>query len=114
MVTGASNTVKVAFANNPTGAKLGGTLSVKAEPGVATFSNLTINKVGSGYTLQLTSSGLSGAVTNPINVTKTGTSSIVLSATTGDGVARFPARCARARQPGIPGQPGAQEARHRT
>ena len=75
MVTSASNTVKVAFANNPTGAKLGGTLSVKASQGVATFSNLTINKVGSGYTLQLTSSGLSSAVTNPINVTKTAAAS---------------------------------------
>jgi hypothetical protein len=71
VVTNASNTVKVAFANNPTGAKLGGTLSVKANQGLAAFSNLTINKVGSGYTLQLSSSGLTGAVTNAINVTKT-------------------------------------------
>ena len=46
MVTTASNTVSVAFANNPTGATLGGTLSVTASQGVASFSNLTINKIG--------------------------------------------------------------------
>ena len=84
VVTSASNTVKVAFANNPTGAKLGGTLSVKANQGVASLSGLTINKVGTGYTLQLSSSGMTNAVTNPINVTKTATPT-VLSATTGDG-----------------------------
>ena len=69
VVTSSSSTVKVALDNNPTGAKLGGTLSVKASDGVATFSGLTLNKVGSGYTLELTSSGLTGAVTNAITVT---------------------------------------------
>jgi hypothetical protein len=72
VVTTATNTVNVAFANNPTGATLGGTLSVTASQGVATFSGLTINKVGNGYTLQVSSSGLSSAVTSAINVTKTG------------------------------------------
>ena len=71
VVTSAGNTVKVALANNPAGAKLGGTLSVKASQGVAKFSGLTLNKVGTGYTLQLSSSGLTGAVTNAITVTKT-------------------------------------------
>ena len=61
VVTSATNTVKVALANNPGGAKLGGTVSVKASNGVATFSGLTLNKVGTGYTLQVTSSGLSSA-----------------------------------------------------
>jgi len=74
VVTTATNTVKVAYANNPTGATLGGTLTVTASQGVASFSGLTINKVGSGYTLKVTSSGLSSAVTNAINVTKNGMS----------------------------------------
>jgi virginiamycin B lyase len=77
VVTTATNTVKVAFAHNPTGATLGGTLSVTASQGVATFSGLTINKTGSGYTLQVTSSSLSSAVTNGINVTKTGNTAMV-------------------------------------
>ena len=42
-------------------ATLGGTLSVAASRGVTTFSNLTINKIGSGYTLRVISSGLSSA-----------------------------------------------------
>ena len=58
VVTTASNTVSVAFANNPTGATLGGTRSVAASSGVATFSNMTINKTGSGYTLKVSSGGL--------------------------------------------------------
>jgi hypothetical protein len=46
---------------------------------VATFSGLKINKTGSGYMLKVTSSGLSSAVTNTINVTKTGTSSALVA-----------------------------------
>jgi streptogramin lyase len=72
VLTTASATVGVAFANNPTGATLGGTSSVTTSQGVASFTNLTINKIGSGYTLGLSSSGLTGATGNPINVTKNG------------------------------------------
>ena len=53
VVTTASGRVSVAFASNPTGATLGGTLSVTASQGVASFTNLTINKIGSGYTLRV-------------------------------------------------------------
>ena len=70
--TSSSGTIKVALDNNPGSAKLGGTLSVKASKGVAAFSGLTLNKVGTGYTLELTSSGLSTAVTNAIAVTTSG------------------------------------------
>jgi hypothetical protein len=86
VVTTASSTVSVALANNPTGATLGGTLSVSASQGVATFSNLTINKTGSGYTLKVSSSGLSSAVTSAINVTKTGKTPVTLAAPTGTGI----------------------------
>jgi streptogramin lyase len=78
VVTTASNTVSVAFANNPTGATLGGTLSMTASQGVVTFSNLTINKTGSGYMLQVSSSGLTSAVTSSINVTKIGKTPVPL------------------------------------
>ena len=67
--TSSSSTVKVALASGPSGAKLGGTLSVKASKGVAAFSGLTLNKVGTGYTLQVTSSGLSSATSSAIAVT---------------------------------------------
>jgi streptogramin lyase len=72
VVTTDTNTVKVAFASNPTGATLSGTLSVAASQGVATFSGLGINKTGTGYTLQVTSSGLSSADSSAIDVTNTG------------------------------------------
>ena len=72
IVTTDTNTVTVAFANNPTGATLSGTLSVAASQGVATFSGLEINKTGAGYTLQVASSGVSSAVSTAIDVTKTG------------------------------------------
>ena len=87
VVTTASNTVSVAFANNPTGATLGGTLSVTAaSQGVATFSGLTINKTGSGYTLRVSSSGLTSATSNSINVTKSGYTVSTLSVPTGNTV----------------------------
>jgi streptogramin lyase len=77
VVTTATSTVNVAFANNPTGATLGGTVAVTANQGVATFSGLTINKTGNGYTLQVSSSGLTSATTSAVNVTKTGKDSII-------------------------------------
>ena len=94
--------MKVALANNPAGAKLGGTLSVKASQGVAKFSGLTLNKVGSGYTLQLSSSGLTSAITNSITVTKNA-SILAPGPTAEDRVTRFVSRATRAREPGLPG-----------
>ena len=43
--------------NNPGGATLGGTLTAPALFGVANFSGLTIDQLGSGYTLQATPAG---------------------------------------------------------
>src|SRR5262249_51946702 len=67
----------------PTGATLGGTLTVTASQGVASFTNLTINKIGSGYTLRVSSSGLTSATSNPINVTRNGKDPITLLAPAG-------------------------------
>ena len=36
--------------------------------GVATFSDLSIDQVGNGYTLQAAASGLTGAVSTPFNI----------------------------------------------
>jgi hypothetical protein len=68
VVTSGSNSVTVALAANPGGATLGGTTTVVAVDGVVTFSNLTLNKRGKGYTLQLSSAGLAGVTSGPITV----------------------------------------------
>ncbi len=60
--------VQLALASNPGGSTLGGTVSVMAVNGVATFNALSLNKVGTGYTLQLTSGALGAATTNPFDV----------------------------------------------
>src|SRR5206468_8138236 len=89
VVTTASGSVSVALASNPTGATLGGTLTVNASQGVASFTNLTINKTGSGYTLRVSSSGLTSATSNPINVTKNGRAPSTLNPATGNTATDF-------------------------
>jgi hypothetical protein len=53
----------IALTNNPSGAILGGTLTVTAVNGVATFTGLTINTASTGYTLRATTNGLTNATT---------------------------------------------------
>ncbi len=63
-----NGSVAVALSNNPGGATLGGTLTATAQTGVTTFSGLTLNNGGIGYTLHLSSSGLTTATTNAFDV----------------------------------------------
>jgi hypothetical protein len=64
-----NGTVTIAVSANPAGGSLGGTLTAMASGGVATFSGLTLNNAGNGYTLQATSHGLTPVTTAPITVT---------------------------------------------
>jgi hypothetical protein len=57
-VTTATTSITVALLGNAAGAILGGTTTVSAVAGVATFSNLTLDKPGQGFTLQATATGL--------------------------------------------------------
>src|SRR5207302_3240538 len=50
-----SGTLTIALASNPAGATLGGTLTATASDGFAVFDGLTLDKLGSGYTFQITS-----------------------------------------------------------
>ena len=52
----------------PRRSTLGGTLTATAVDGVATFTNLTLNQPGTGYTLHATASGLTAATTSSFNV----------------------------------------------
>ena len=68
VVTSFTGKVTIALANNPGRSTLGGTLTVTAVKGVASFSGLALNKAGSGYTLKATASGLTSATTGAFNV----------------------------------------------
>src|SRR5581483_8381474 len=60
--------VSVAIGTNPGGGTLGGTTTVTVSSGVATFSGLSINKTGTGYTLAASSSLLTGATSTGFTI----------------------------------------------
>ncbi len=68
VATGFNGSETVALASNPGSSTLGGTLTISAVRGVATFSNLTLNLVDSGYTLAVSSSTLSSVSSSAISV----------------------------------------------
>jgi len=88
--------VTLALANNSGGATLGGTLTVEAVDGVATFTGLTISKPGTGYTLRAAATGLSGATTGSFDAAATGvaTQLVVTSALPSSVAAGSPFRLA--------------------
>lgn len=61
LVTGSTAAVTVAIGSNPGAGSLSGTLTVNASGGIASFSDLSINQQGDGYTLTATSPGLTPA-----------------------------------------------------
>ena len=66
--TNFGGSVTVAISKNPGGATLGGTGTMTAQSGAATFSGLTLNRAGTGYTLQISSNSLTSATTDAFNV----------------------------------------------
>ncbi|MEI7831763.1 MAG: IPT/TIG domain-containing protein, partial [bacterium] len=50
-VTSATNAITLVMGNNPSHGMLSGTITVNAVRGIATFTNLSIDKAGDGYTL---------------------------------------------------------------
>jgi hypothetical protein len=71
--------VTVSLAGGPAGATLGGTLTVNAVNGVATFSTLALTKAGLGYTIQASASGLLAATSAAITVTPAAATELVVS-----------------------------------
>jgi len=63
--------VIVVIGTNPLGGRLSGTLSVAPVNGVALFGDLTIDKAGTGYTLNATTSGATGASSASFDVIAT-------------------------------------------
>ncbi len=66
-VTSATNPVTLAITagSGTAGAALGGTRTVNAIGGLATFSTLTVDRVGTGYRLDATAAGLASVTTAP-------------------------------------------------
>ncbi len=61
-------TLAITSGTGASGAALSGTATVNAVNGVATFSGLSINMAGTGYTLTATSGSLTQAVSNPFDI----------------------------------------------
>src|SRR5439155_14194483 len=90
--TGFTGNVTVAIGTNPGTGTLGGTLTHAAVGGVATFANLSIDKVGTGYTLTATGAGsaTSAAFNNTAGTATQLTITTPPSATGQSGVAITP------------------------
>ena len=69
VVANSNAAITLVIGTNPGGGTLSGTVSHNAVSGVATFSNLSIDKLGTGYTLTGASSGLTGATSSAFNIT---------------------------------------------
>src|SRR5687768_3272331 len=68
ILTSATNIITLSIGTNPTQARLLGNATVAAIDGVATFSDLSIDKVGLSFTLTASSPNLTSATTNPFSV----------------------------------------------
>jgi len=77
LVGNANNSVTLNIGANPAGGTLGGTRTVNAVNGVATFGNLSINNPGNGYTLTASSSGLTGVTSNTFNILATAATPVI-------------------------------------
>jgi hypothetical protein len=68
VTTDNQHTVTIAIGANPAAGVLGGTLTATVSGGIATFSTLSINQLGNGYTLVASSAGLSSVTSGSFNV----------------------------------------------
>jgi hypothetical protein len=73
--TSFNGNVTLSLAANPGGAALGGTLTMRAINGIASFPGLTLNKPANGYSIQAAGSGLTSVTINAINVAPAGVAS---------------------------------------
>ena len=67
-VTSSSAAITLALGTNPSSGTLTGTKTVNAVSGVASFSGLSIDNGGTGYTLTAAASGLTGATSGAFDV----------------------------------------------
>src|SRR5205814_4191486 len=75
--TGFTGNVPLTIGTNPSGGALSGTATHAASGGVATFAGLSIDKVGTGYTL--TATGAGSATSTAFNITAGTATQLVFS-----------------------------------
>jgi hypothetical protein len=68
VLTSRTDPITVSLQANPGGGTLGGTLTATAVAGVATFSNLTLQKAAAGYKLAVATPNAAGAVSNSFDI----------------------------------------------
>ncbi len=79
VATGFTDNVTMAIGNNAGGGTLSGNTTVAAAAGLATLSNLSLNKAGTGYTLTAAATGLTGAASGAFNITPGGATQLTLT-----------------------------------
>src|SRR6266699_2937127 len=82
-----TGSVSIAAGNNPGGGTLGGTTTVVAVNGVASFADLSANKTGTNYWLTATATGLSRATSNAFTITAGTATDLVFGTEPGTTVA---------------------------
>jgi hypothetical protein len=87
LVPGFTGSITVALGNNPGGSTLGGTTTVAAVNGVASFSTLTLDKTGTGYWLSATASGLNTGTSSAFTITAGAATQLVFGTQPGTTVA---------------------------
>jgi hypothetical protein len=78
VATGYDGSVTVGLANDPGAGLIGGTLTVMARDGVATFTGLTLDGVGIGYKLFVTAEGRVAMQTSAVSVTPAAAARLVV------------------------------------
>jgi hypothetical protein len=68
LITSFTGPVTIAIQNNPSNGTLSGTRQVVAVEGVATFSDLSIQRAGDGYTLRATSGGITQTTSTAFSI----------------------------------------------
>jgi hypothetical protein len=88
--TGFTEDVAIAIGTNQAGGTVSGVTTVAAVAGVATFSSLSINVAGSGYTLSATAPGLTAAGSAAFDIIPSAASHLVFTAQPSNATAGAP------------------------
>ena len=84
IVTTYNGNVTVAIGTNPGGGTLSGTATVAVSSGQATFTGLSINKAGTGYTLVASSTGLTGGTSTGFTISPAAATALAFVTTPGN------------------------------